>query len=430
MPVALTQLNPASQSPDRNHVTGPLLVATDGRSDADGAMALAWSLAGQTGADVQVIGCATPFDATGELQAMKPAPDERWRARRDLLLAAIRAQMKRTLPAECSWPVTVVAGYGGEDIAAFARSMRAPLIIMGRGRHGMMERIAQPEEVLRVLQLADVPVLAVEADATAAPRRIVVATDFSPYSTHAGRLALQYAAPDAVVYLAHVRPRIPATGAHVAEWEQAYEAALPTMFTAARDALAPAGGQVVETIELTGEVGFALREFATQCKADAIVSATHGRGFFDRFVLGSVAVDLLRHAPCSFLCVPGAALDRRLAPTESLGQRAALATAELPATLKEFSARNEGRACTIELSRPEDGPQVLAVDRPFVRALYDQASGALTIVVGTLVGAIPEHTHILSSVRAVDRLVGASDGDLGLLVDDGDAGMLRLTFSS
>lgn len=409
----------------------PILVASDGTRETDSALAMAWALAGQTCRDVQVVACATPFDATGELQAMKPAPDERWRARREVLLGAIESQMQRTLPPGGAWPVTVVTGYGGEDIAAFAQTMDARLIVMGRGRHGMLQRLVHgPEEVLRVLQLGDIPVLAVEPGVARIPRRVVIGTDFSPYSTFAARVALQFAAPDAILYLAHVVPGGPLV-LHTTAADRAYRAALPAMFAAQRDGLSPSAGQHVETIELTGEPGHALREFAREINADLIVTATHGRGLFDRMIQGSVAVELLRHAPCSFLCVPGTALDRRATShDEYLGPRSAIRSSALPEALDAFTQRNAGRTCRVELDRPDEGSRILVHDRPFVSASYHAPRGALTVVVGTLVGPTAEHTHILSSIRSVDRLVDGCDHDRGLLVDDGDAGVLRLVFTS
>jgi len=52
----------------------------------------------------------------------------------------------------------------------------------------------------------------------------------------------------------------------------------------------------------------ALLGYATSHGIDLVVLATHGRGGFNRLVLGSVAERLLRLAPIPILMVPAAAV--------------------------------------------------------------------------------------------------------------------------
>jgi nucleotide-binding universal stress UspA family protein len=286
-------------------LTGPIVVATSGGADDDDTLRAAWTLAGRTGADVELLSVVPPPTLSAEPAAMPMLPVDAWEERRHERLAAIRAQLRRTCPGECEWPVTVVAGTVGEAIAEYVQSHHPRLVVMGRGRHRFAHRLLSPEGVLQVLRLADAPVLAVEPDATALPHRVVMATDFSAYSTYAARIALSLVAPGAVVYLVHVRPEPPAGVLPAAQWTRAYDEALPRIFAKLHEQLAAAPGVQMEDITLTGDPTPALIEFAAQSRADLVVSATHGRGFVDRLILGSVATDLLRAAPCSFLCVPG-----------------------------------------------------------------------------------------------------------------------------
>jgi nucleotide-binding universal stress UspA family protein len=115
-------------------------------------------------------------------------------------------------------------------------------------------------------------------------------------------------APDASVTLAHAWPGVPAVAPALTGWEQAYERALPELFERARREIGAPETMQVETVTLTGRSpGRAVAGFAAAAGADLVVSATHGHGFVARLVLGSVAAELLRGAPCSFLCVPGSA---------------------------------------------------------------------------------------------------------------------------
>jgi nucleotide-binding universal stress UspA family protein len=72
-----------------------------------------------------------------------------------------------------------------------------------------------------------------------------------------------------------------------------------------RFARSEAGDELMVTVEVAegGIVAETLR-FAETPPADLLVVGTHGRGGFDRLVLGSVAERLLRKAPCPVLTVP------------------------------------------------------------------------------------------------------------------------------
>jgi nucleotide-binding universal stress UspA family protein len=421
MPIPVSVLeSPAAPAP-APLATGPVIIATDGEERDDTAVRAAWAIAGRTAADVQVLSVIPVLAPIVEVAVMAPLPQEYWQERRDARLAAVRAQLRRTIPEDCEWPVTIVEGYGGEDIAKFARECGARLVVMGRGRHGLAQRLAAPEAVLRALRFADVPVLAVEPSKTALPRRIVVATDFSPYSAYAARIALSFAAPDAIVYLAHVRPRAAALGPAFVLWERAYEEALPAIFARLRESLAPPPEMTIETMVLAGDPGSALLDLARTSGADLIVSGTHGRGFVDRLVLGSVAVDLLRGAPCSFLCVPGSAVTHAAARREALAllQRTAIATLDLPGELAQFSARNAGRFCTLDVTPLGEDRQVIATALPLVGADYDRHDRALTLLLGAAQAEGAHLTHVVHTVYGVDRLVDAQGVDRGLLIECG-----------
>jgi len=55
---------------------------------------------------------------------------------------------------------------------------------------------------------------------------------------------------------------------------------------------------------LYGEVEKEIRERAGEWQADLVVLGTHGRGGFERFLLGSVAADVVRRGVASVLVIP------------------------------------------------------------------------------------------------------------------------------
>jgi nucleotide-binding universal stress UspA family protein len=68
-----------------------------------------------------------------------------------------------------------------------------------------------------------------------------------------------------------------------------------------------ARGVNVELVRRTGPPGEVVAEVATERGADLIVIGTHGHTGLQRFLLGSVATAVLRHAPCDVLVCRGVA---------------------------------------------------------------------------------------------------------------------------
>lgn len=83
-------------------------------------------------------------------------------------------------------------------------------------------------------------------------------------------------------------------------------------------------GLVVHISHRLDEAATAIVEEAEEEDVDLVVMSTHGRGGFDRWVHGSVASKVMRHAPCPLLLI-------RVAPN---------ARAELKPTAREATAKS------------------------------------------------------------------------------------------
>jgi universal stress protein A len=64
------------------------------------------------------------------------------------------------------------------------------------------------------------------------------------------------------------------------------------------DRTAPLGTGVTSDVVLASATADAILEDAKRCNADMVVMGTHGRTGVSRLVLGSVAEQVIRHAPC------------------------------------------------------------------------------------------------------------------------------------
>ncbi len=285
---------------------GPIFVATDTSEDSDAAFPMAEVVAARTRAEVCVLSVlrpyALPLFAMDAVAVSSEAASDLHAARE----AALRSQMARLVPSSPTWPVIIVTGEPTQEIVAQAAAVHARVIVTGRGRHSVLERVMGGESVLRMLQLGDVPVLAVEPGMTRLPRRVVIATDFSDYSLYAARVALSLVAPDSMVWLVNVAPPFESTDVALHKHAVAYREQSERAFASLRGLL-ERGDLQFENVMLEGNASDQLVSFATSSDADLVVLSTHGYGFLRRMILGSVAATIVRGAPCSVLCVPGSA---------------------------------------------------------------------------------------------------------------------------
>src|SRR5262249_4887589 len=171
----------------------------------------------------------------------------------------IAGQMMRTWDDE--YDVGILEGDPATVISHLAHKTGATMIVAGLGRHRVTDRVFGEETALRLVRMADVPVFAAANGLVRAPRRIVVALDFSETSRRAARLALEVAASNAPVYLAHVAPR----DSSLYDWRDqgaTYKQDAGAALQRAREELRLPSGTLVQTVLLQGDPATELLAFA------------------------------------------------------------------------------------------------------------------------------------------------------------------------
>ena len=392
--------------------SGPLLVASDASTASDAAFPMARTLAAHTGAAVQVVSAMRPnamptyaFDAMPYVAPPSPVL-------LDNRAAQVASQLERLVPegaVRTPWPVCVRAGDPIREIVAMAHDLEARLIVVGRGRHGLVERVLGGESVLRLLQLGETPVLAVEHTQERLPQRVVIATDFSLFSVYAAQVAMSLSAPDATFELVHVAPMLTEHAPVLREFAQEYRTQAALSFTAMIDRLQRPGVRF-ETTLLEGNASTRIVEHLAMHPADLVVSATHGYGFMRRMLLGSVAAELVRSAPCSVLCVPGTArtVAAARAQATALHDRTHLLPPDiLDAELAAFSARHASHPCTVEVNQTDVGAHSLGHHLPLAGITYEAATGSITLMFGR---SPDEGRHLSHQVRQCQQVEVVADG--------------------
>lgn len=197
-----------------------------------------------------------------------------------------------------------MAGAPAPAILEIAGQVHADLILVGSARPDRLGARFLGTTAQRVLRGADVPVLVVRRPLRAPPRRVLLTTDLSDPSAAVHEQALDtiaalFGEPQAArsllvmtyLILPSPLPRASLDGAARAEVGKFLEARRPRTFA-------------VEPVVRCGAPGEEIPAEARAWDADLLVVGTHARGWGERLLLGSIAEQSLRDAPCNVLAIP------------------------------------------------------------------------------------------------------------------------------
>lgn len=298
------QTEPQIMSGPASATEGCLLAATDGSEWADGAIRMARLLGDRLGADIELLSVLQMPDVPAFDPVVGAFPEENATARRDALRTRIEGQLQALrMPREMP-RAEIVLGKPATTIARLASARRARAILMGVGRHNVLDRVAGSETALHVLRRSDVPLLAVARDATTLPTRALVAMDFSVPSIRAARQAIDLLGDFAAIDIVHVLPKGEPEPQVWNAWEETWDGGVRGAFERLLDELRIPPGTIVDTMSPRGDPAFEILRLARRRGSDLIVSGSRGHGFMERLLVGSVAEGLIRGASCSVFVVP------------------------------------------------------------------------------------------------------------------------------
>lgn len=403
----------------------PVIIATDGREQSDAAL-IAGRLFAEDNEALRVVSVLAPMPVVSPEAAIPISPDIEASRRADLK-RGVQIQMARAWGGDEIGEVEVYDGDPATTVARLAHESNASIIVAGLGRHRVIDRLFGNETALRLIRVSAVPVLAVTNGLTHAPRRIVVAIDYSETSLRAARLALEVAASSATIYLAHVAPR-DSTLYDWNGWGSTYKQDAGEALQKIREQLRVPPGMILQRVVLQGDPATELLAFATSVNADLIATGSHGHGFVTRMLIGSVTTRILRCATCSVLTVPHSAAMTQARTTVEPPVIKALDQPEWSHSLNEFTRRNIGRRGVLEVDDPEIGAQAQEHDYPLLGATYDPHDGRVELMFGEL-GDIDRHlTRGIGNVARIDILTDDRGRDIALRIAHG-AGQTLLTFA-
>ena len=274
-------------------VTYPVLVATDGGSEAAHALQFAAAYAKAEDVPVEVVSIVAPL---ADLPMPLPHRTELELAHAQGAADSVR-QHVRDIVGPVSWPIHVRLGRPAPAICTTARDRSARMVILGVS--------AQQSEgnttAVELLHLAEKPVL-IARDGRL-PRKIMVGVDFRPSSLRAATEAVPLLRPGGSIHLVHVRPSLDFPAASVWDWGPSYEDAVEGGFEELAARLEE------EEIEVTresvaGDPGEVLMKTAEEGEFDLLAIGSDGYICNGRVVVGRVARAVLSQSPVSVLTTP------------------------------------------------------------------------------------------------------------------------------
>lgn len=402
-----------AKTPTLTATTEPILVGTDGCPQSRGALATARAIADQLHGHIRVVAVHPSMALLAPDGQLLFDPN---------VTAELRADLTRRVHEQCVHDGVVDQfeirnGQPAQVITAVAKAEHAQLVVVGLGRHEIVDRIFGDETALKVVRASRVPVLAVPEGRATTFHHAIVGVDFSEGSVRAAQAALTLVGETGILEVVHVvaRERL-LFDAWVSQEE--YTRFVRHSLTRFVARLSVPNGVRVSDLTLSGDPARELLSYAERVGADLIATGSHGHGFITRLVVGSVTTKLLRTSKCAVLVVP-ADLDHR-------DERAAGAAVTLEFSryrwrelLDDFTRRNVGRRTRLEVDDPLLGAQPQEGDYPLAGVTFDPANDRVELMLGELGAGEPHLTRSIGDVDAIDILTNEAGQDVALRLRHG-----------
>jgi nucleotide-binding universal stress UspA family protein len=280
---------------------GPIIVGVDGSSAAAGAAAVGERLAGLAAVPCRLIHAVR--DAWAPLAAVSVDPQVT--NMQHVQLAFARQQVHEALGTAVSdqlgQKLEVVFGPAAVVLQQAMRERRPGLVVLGGKHHSVLDRWLGGSTSLHVVRTAEVPVL-ITAGTPMSFRRALVAADLSQASGPTLGLAERFAklvgAELRVLSVFEPLPNL--AGVPPVDPTEYFALAQETL----EREIWPLVRMPAEKMVRHGTVVDTLLREAADWKADVLVVGSHGKGWAQRVLLGSVTEQLINQLPTSLLVAP------------------------------------------------------------------------------------------------------------------------------
>ncbi|MBK9033669.1 MAG: universal stress protein [Myxococcales bacterium] len=287
-----------------------ILAASDLSSPSDLALDRAIGLARHTGAKLTIATIEEPHDNSAIALDISAATMGDFEAHlAEYTETQLAERVERAVAAGVEVTSVRKRGRASDEICELAEGLDVDLVVVGSAGRTGVKRLVLGSVAEKVAHSAPRPVLIARGRTSGPFTRVLVATDFAPPAARALEVARALATAEAdveAVYAWHY----PAGSMGLAALGERTHA-----MAALREALTQGpqtrGDELVAAETAAGRrLRFSLRqgppvevvvEEATTFGVDLVAIGTYGAGGVRRLLLGSVAGQIMRHAPCSVL---------------------------------------------------------------------------------------------------------------------------------
>lgn len=294
-----------------------MIVGVDGSPESVEAAALGAFVAGRAGVECRLVHAVPDYWNGLALPEVPLDPEALATAAREHARTVVTHALEGAVPTAMIEALDVRAGRSAYVLEDAAREAQAGVVVLGGKRRRALARIGG-STVTHLVRLGTVPVLATDGVASDF-RRVLVAADLS----YAARPAIETAqcwaellgAQLRVLHVVEPVPVVPGISLGFADddvflsCERAVDAEIKPLVTLP-------GAEIVIR---RGRAAAAITSEARQWHADLIVLGSHGRGWVDRLLIGSVSERLLNVLPASILVVPVGQPVAQALPAAGLG---------------------------------------------------------------------------------------------------------------
>jgi nucleotide-binding universal stress UspA family protein len=291
-------------------ITSPIIVGVDGSPESVSAASVGWMIARAADVECQLVHAVSAARVSME-SAGSPAVAN---ALQLALLASARSECAAALqdcvPAPVIHAMIMRIGRAVDVLNDVIAETDAAMVVLGGKHHSALGRWLGGSTVHQVLRRAPVPLLITAGELRTRPR-VLVAVDPSyaaiPTANQAVAFARLMGGPLHALHVVEPGPAlaetlVPSTPEPYDNWSrERIERDVWTILPLPDHSKVIRSGIALETIV----------QEAAAWRADVIVVGSHGKGWVDRLLIGSVTEDLLNNLPCAVLVVPVPAPERR-----------------------------------------------------------------------------------------------------------------------
>lgn len=276
-------------------ISHAVVVGVDGSAESGSAASVGWMVARAAGVRCQLVHAAHDATASFELAGPGVVTESLQLALLAQARVAVGASLGECVPPPVVDGMVVSAGGAGEVLDALLAETNASLLVLGGKRHSRLGRWLGGSTVQQMVRRVNVPLLVTTGELRARPR-VLVAVDPSPAAVPTARHAIAFARLlGSPLRALHVVDPPPALAELPQDWSRRIvERDVWPTIPIVDHAKVIREGVPLETIV----------DEAAAWRADVIVVGSHGKGWVDRLLIGSVTEDLLNNLPCAVFVVP------------------------------------------------------------------------------------------------------------------------------